>query len=363
MRGGEVVLEVMLREFPDAPVFTLFHDKGSVSKEIESHPIFTSFIQNLPLRKRFYRFMLPLFPYAVEGFSLREYELIISVSHCVAKGIIPPPGSFHLCYLLSPMRYIWDLFDDYFGRTRGVERFLISFFAKSLREWDTISSSRVDLFVAISSYVAERIKKFYGREAIVLHPPVYVDRFEVRWGYEDFYLIVSALAPYKRIDLAVEAFSKLKKVLVIVGKGQEEKRLRKLIKEARWILYLGWQNFDVVRTLMGKCKAFVFPGIEDFGIAPVEAMACGKPVIAYGKGGIVDSVIPLGSGKEEPTGIFFYEQTPDALISAVNTFERHLKDFNPDAIRRHAEKFSEKIFLEKFRGLLEGIKKGAIKRR
>ncbi len=363
MRGGEIVLETMLKEFPSAPIFTLFHDKGSVSEEIEKHPIFTSFLQNFPLRKKFYRFMLPLFPYAVESFHLKGYELIISSSHCVAKGIIPEPNSFHISYTFSPMRYIWDLFEDYFGNSGMIKKSIINFFAKSLREWDYASSSRVDLFVAISTYVSERIKKFYERDSIIIHPPVLTDKFDLKKNSDDFYFIASALAPYKRIDLAIEAFSKMKKNLVIVGSGQEEKKIKKLSEGKENIKYLGWVNFEKMKSLFQNCKAFILPGVEDFGIAPVEAMACGKPVIAYGKGGILDTVIPLDSKNEKPTGIFFCEQTPESIIQAVFTFEKNVREFDPLIIRKHSERFSQQVFLEKFRSLIEGVKKGIIKRR
>lgn len=363
MRGGEILLETMLREFPSAPVFTLFHDEGSVSEDIESHPIFTSFLQNFPLRKKFYRFMLPLFPYAIESFHLKGYDLIISSNHCVAKGIIPTPDSLHISFIFSPMRYIWDLFEDYFGNSGKIKKSIIHLFTKSLREWDFSSSSRVDLFLAISTYVAQRIKKFYGREAIIIHPPVHTDRFEAKGISEDFYLIANAIAPYKRIDLAIEAFSKMKKKLIIVGKGQDEKKIRKMTEGIENITYLGWVSFEKLKDLMERCKAFILPGIEDFGIAPVEAMACGKPVIAYGKGGILDTVLPLDSKGEKATGIFFYEQSPESLIMAVENFEKRIKEFDPIAIRKHSEKFSDKVFLEKFKGLIEGVKKGIIKRR
>jgi len=363
MRGGEVVLETMLKEFPDAPVYTLFYDKGSVSQEIERHPIFTSFLQNFPMRKKFYRYMLPLFPYAIEGFRIRGYDLIISSSHCVAKGIIPEPDTLHISYIHSPMRYVWDLFGDYFKDYGSIKKSVINFFAKKLREWDCVSSSRVDLFLANSTYVSQRIKKFYGRESIIIHPPVMTDKFEVQKDSEDFYLIVSAMAPYKRIDLAIEAFSIMGKKLVIAGSGQDEKKIKKLCLGKENISYLGWVSFEKVKFLFQRCKAFILPGIEDFGIAPVEAMACGKPVIAYGKGGALDTVIPLGSKCEKPTGVFFMEQTPQSLIEAVETFEKNIKEFDPVAIRKHSEKFSERIFLEKFRSLIEGVKRGVIKRR
>jgi len=363
MRGGEIVLETMLREFPEAPVFTLFHDKGSVSEEIEKHPVFASFLQNFPLRKKFYRYMLPLFPYAIESFQIKGYDLIISSSHCVAKGIIPEPNSFHVSFVFSPMRYIWDLFEDYFGKSGIIKKSIINFFTKNLREWDFASSSRVDLFVAISNYVSERIKKFYGREALIIHPPVLTDKFEVQKKSDDFYLIVSAMAPYKKIDLAIEAFSIMKKRLVIAGSGQDEKKIKKLLANKENINYLGWVNFEKLKSLLQRCKAFILPGIEDFGIAPVEAMACGKPVIAYGKGGILDTVIPLGSRDEKPTGIFFMEQTPESLIQAVETFEKNINEFDPVYIRKHSEKFSDRVFLEKFRSLIEAIKRGVIKRR
>lgn len=359
MRGGEIVLESILKIFPEATVYTLFYDRGSVSKEIESHKIITSFIDKIPLRGKYYRYLLPLFPYAVESFRLKDYDIVISISHCVAKGIIPSPHSLHISYTLTPMRYAWDMFEDYFGDISPFKKSVINFFMKELREWDVCASSRVDQFIAISNHVAERIKKYYRREAVVIHPPVYTDKFEVSEGNDGYYLIVSAFAPYKRIDIAIEAFKRNGRKLIIIGSGQEEKKIKRMCEGYTNIIYLGWQPFEVMKHYMKRCKAFILPGEEDFGIAPVEAMSCGKPVIAYGRGGVTDTVVPLeGNSSEEPTGIFFYKLSPEALNEAVEKMEKLHRDFNPYSIRKRAELFSEKVFRDRFKNYVQKIRGG-----
>lgn len=358
MRGGEIVLESILRLFPEATVYTLFYDRGSVSTEIETHEIITSFVDRIPFRGKYYRYLLPLFPYAVESFALKDYDLVISISHCVAKGVITSPGTMHVSYLLTPMRYAWDMFEEYFGEASKVKKFAISFFIKKLREWDVYSSSRVDNFIAISHCVAERIRKYYRRNSRVIHPPVYTERFEVSRKNEGFYLIVSALVPYKRIDIAVKAFKINRKELIIIGSGQEERKIKKMCAEYHNIKCLGWQPSEVVRKYMERCKAFILPGEEDFGIAPVEAMACGKPVVAFGKGGIRDTAIPLeDTSDKEPTGIFFHSLSPHALNEAIEKLERLYNEFNPYSIRKQAELFSEKKFKEKFMKYIHDIMK------
>jgi glycosyltransferase involved in cell wall biosynthesis len=348
MRGGERCLEVFCELFPQAHLYTLIYIPGSVSSIIEKMPIKTSFVQNLPFSKKNYRKYLPLFPMAVERFNLKGYDLIISCSHCVAKGIIPSPGSLHISYMLTPMRYAWDMYPEYFGENK---KRIISFFMHYLRMWDVTSSQRVDHFLCISRHVANRIRKFYRREAEVIHPPVGTNRFTLQETKDDFFLIVSSFAPYKKIDLAIEAFNRLGYPLKIIGSGQGGKDLKSMAKPN--VEFLGWQPDAVVSDYYSKCRAVIFPGEEDFGIVPLEAMASGKPVIAYGRGGALETVIPFDSkeniGEKAPTGLFFHEQNLDSLSDAVERFCKVEKEFDPGAIRNHTLQWDRHIFKEKIK--------------
>jgi len=348
MRGGERCLEVLCELFPQAHLFTLLHVPGSVSPLIEKMVIKTSFIQNLPFSKKGYRKYLPLFPMAMERFNLRGYNLIISCSHCVAKGVIPPPDALHISYLLTPMRYAWDMYEEYFGEKKSR---MIPFFIHYLRIWDVTSSQRVDHFLCISKHVAKRVKKFYRREAEVIHPPVDTKRFTLQKEKEDFFLVVSSLSPYKRIDLAIEAFNRLRYPLKIIGSGPEEKRLRSMAGSN--IAFLGWQPDGVVTEHYSRCRGLIFPGEEDFGIVPLEAMASGRPVIAYGRGGALESIVSYDQqGKAEgkaPTGLFFYKQNSDSLIDAVEQFVRIEREFDPGGIRNHTLHWDREIFKEKIK--------------
>lgn len=353
MRGGEKCLEVLCEIFPEAHLFVLLHVAGSVSSVIEKMPIKTSFIQRLPFSKRGYRRYLPFFPIAVESFDLKGYDLIISCSHCVAKGIIPSPGALHISYILSPMRYAWDMYWEYFG---GKGNRLIPLFMHYLRMWDVTSSQRVDHFLCISRHVMNRIKKFYRRKAEVIHPPVDVSRFRLEGKKEDFFLIVSSFAPYKKIDLAIEAFNHLGYPLKIVGSGPEWKRLRAMARSN--VEFLGWQPDEVVADSYSKCRALIFPGEEDFGIVPVEAMASGKPVIAFGRGGALETIIPYDEGSEAgkgaPTGLFFEEQSAERLIEAVKHFLQVEGVFDPVAIRNHTLQWDREVFKEKIKRNIVG---------
>jgi glycosyltransferase involved in cell wall biosynthesis len=343
LRGGERCLEVFCELFPRADLFTLLYLPGRVSSTIERRRISTSFLQRIPGVATRYRAFLPLFPWAVERFDLSGYDLILSTSHCVAKGVRVPPGALHVCYCFTPMRYVWDLYDDYFGERRGwLPRHLMPLLAPALRRWDVATSRRVHHFVAISSHVAGRVARCYGRSAEVIYPPVDLSRFRLSEESGDYFLVVAALAPYKRVDLAIEAANRLQRRLRIVGSGPEEKRLRAVAGPT--VEFLGWREDREVAELYAGCRALLFPGVEDFGIAPLEAMASGKPVIAFGRGGARETVVPLDQGDDPPTGLFFSEQTVDALADAIRSFEANAHRFAPKALRARAEAFDRPRF-------------------
>jgi len=346
-RGGEKVLEVLAEIFPRAPIFTLLHIKGSQSRLIESREIRTSFIQGMPRLKEKYRFYLPLFPLAVELFDLRGFDLVVSSSHCAAKGVIPSPDALHVSYIHSPIRYAWNQYFAYFSTDQlsVIQRLVIPPVIHRLRVWDESSSARVDHFIANSANVARRIMKYYRREADVIHPPADTDFFQpaADGAKRDGFLIVSALVPYKRIDLAIEAFNESGDTLKIVGVGPDYKKLKK--KARSNIAFLGQVPAEVLRELYQNTRALVLPGEEDFGITAVEAQACGTPVIAFGRGGALESVIP------GETGLFFPELTALSLQAALDKFQS-LK-FNEAAVRSNAERFSRSAFKEKLAAYLE----------
>jgi glycosyltransferase involved in cell wall biosynthesis len=348
MRGGEKVLEVICELYPHSPLYTLLHNRGSVSAVIEDREIHTSFIDRLPLKETRYRNYLPLFPRAIESFDFSGYDLILSSSHAVAKGARPAAGALHICYCHTPMRYVWEQYGDYFGPGRAnlLTRTAISILAPRLRRWDVESSKRVHYFIANSRNVAERIRQYYGRPADVIHPPVSLDQFILSQGDDGYYLIVSALVPYKRVDLAIEVFNRSGERLLVVGTGPERNRLES--NAASNIEFLGWQPDHELARLYSRCRALIFPGIEDFGIVPLEAMASGKPVIAFGEGGALETVV---DDLQNPTGVFFREQTPDALLEALMKF-RTLK-FDPLTIRVHAERFDRRTFKENLKRYVE----------
>jgi len=355
MRGGEKCLECFCELFPRADLYTLIHTKGSCSETIENMHIITSLVDKIPGKDRYYRHMLPLFPFAIERFILKDYDLVLSSSHCAAKGIIPGPDTLHVSYVHSPMRYVWDMYDDYFGKSKvgRAQALIIPFFATFLRTWDVASAARVDNFIANSYHVAKRIRKYYRRDATVIHPPVDVDKFRVSEKLGDYYLVVSAFAPYKRLDLAILAFNELGYRLKVVGTGQDEKRLKGLAGPN--IEFLGWQPSDSLVDLYSGCKAFIFPGEEDFGITPLEAMASGRPVIAYAKGGALETV--RGLGEDNPTGVFFKEQSVGALVKAVRDLEDNLACFDPLKIKEHSGRWARSRFKEEITKAIDGFQK------
>jgi glycosyltransferase involved in cell wall biosynthesis len=342
LRGGERVLHEHATLFPDADLYTLVYVPGSTTPRIESLRIHASPLSRLPGVARHYRKLLPLFPLAIEHLRLAPCDLVLSSSHAVAKGARPPPGAVHLSYCFTPMRYVWDQRDAYLGR--GPRRALATPLAAWLRRWDRRTSERVDRFVAISATVAARILAHYGREASVIHPPVDTHRFAVRaQGPDAFYLLVGGFVPYKREDVAIEAFRRLGRPLVVAGDGPGRAALE--ANAPPGVRFLGRVDDAELADLYARCRALVYPQEEDFGIVPVEAQAAGRPVIALGAGGATETVVPLDDpAGRAPTGIWFAPQTPEALAAAVERFEAEERAFDPAAIRAHAERFAAARF-------------------
>jgi len=344
MRGGEKVLEALCRMLPDADVFTLFYDPERVSETIRSHRVQTSFLQ--PWRKH-YRSLLPLMPLALESFDLRAYDLVVSSESGPAKGVIVPSSARHVCYCHTPMRYLWDLYPAYrneWTHSRW-KRAVMAPLANYLRLWDYASAARVDTFVANSENVRRRIWRTYRRDAVVAHPPVSVESF--CWKPpEDYYLLVSELVPYKRVDSAVRVFSRNGRRLRVVGEGPEYKALKRAA--APNIEFCGRLNDTDLRECYARCRAFLMPGEEDFGMTVVEALASGKPVIAWARGGapeIVPQSEPLG-------GLLYAEGTDEALEQAVKAWDQREGEINPPALRHYAARFSEAEFARKMRPIL-----------
>jgi glycosyltransferase involved in cell wall biosynthesis len=341
-RGGEKVLKAIADLFPDCDIYTHVLDPDLVAREFPNKKIRTTFIARLPAARRYYQKYLPLMPLALEQLDLRDYDLVISSESGPAKGIIVGPHTTHVCYCHTPMRYVWDMYHEYRAQSGFLTRALMVPLLSWIRQWDQVSAQRVDRYIANSSFVAERIRKYYRRESVVIHPPVATGEFSVSTGDDGFYLSVGQLVPYKRPDLLVEAFNLSGKRLVIIGDGELLPRLRKLAKPN--VELIGWQTSSVIREYYARCRALILPGIEDFGIVPVEAMASGKPVIAYQVGGVLETVT------EGVSGVFFREQTSSSLIEAVNRFEANAAQFDPYAIRAQADKFTIERFNEQFIG-------------
>lgn len=354
MRGGEKVIEALCRLYPQADIFTHVFVPEAVSSIIRERTVRTSFIGRLPRAPRLYQRYLPLMPLALEQLDLRGYDLIISSESGPAKGIIPPPGSTHICYCHSPMRYIWNMFHDYRDRSGPLTRALMPILAHYIRNWDAVSSNRVDHYVANSQTVAARIRRYYRRDAEVIHPPVDVDSFAVLPEAErgDFYLMAGELVGYKRPDLAVEAFNRTGRRLAVIGGGEMLDRLRRIAGPT--VAIMGPQPFAVLKDHYARCRALVFPGEEDFGIVPVECMASGRPVIAYGRGGATETVV------DGVTGLFFEEQSTEAITAALERFEA--AQFDPAVIAAHARRFSADVFDRRFRAHVAHVMGGGTSR-
>jgi len=348
-RGGEKVLEALCALFPQAVIFTHVCDRTTLSPLLARHEIRQSFIHRLPFAKRYYRHYLPLMPLALEELDMRGFDLIISSESGPAKGILAPTRTPHLCYCHSPMRYLWDMYRDYREHSGAVARLFMSPLFHRLRQWDALSALRVDRFIANSRNVAARIGKIYRREAEVVYPPVDVDFFTqgATAGQRAYYLFFGQLEAYKRADLAVAACTQARLPLVILGEGREEKRLRAMAGPT--VRFEGWQPAEKVRCWLQGARALLFPGEEDFGIVPVEAMAAGCPVVAYGAGGALESV------QDEESGLFFQEQNAASLLDAIERFERLEKDFDPAVLLRQARLFSPERFAAGIRAQLETL--------
>ncbi|RGP41262.1 hypothetical protein BPTFM16_01558 [Altererythrobacter insulae] len=347
MRGGERVIERLLRLFPNADIFTNVYDPDQTSNALKSAQIKTSFINNLPFSRRLYQYYLPLMPMALEGLDLSEYDLVISSESGPAKGVITRPDATHVCYCHSPMRYLWDHYHQYRDMAPKIARLAMPIMYHRLRQWDVSSSARVDHFVANSNFIRQRIAKVWRRHAEIIHPPVEVDLFNRAEEVSDSYLWVGQMVPYKRPDLAVDAFNANGLPLTMVGTGSMLKSLK--AKARPNITFIDRLDFATLRKAYAECRAFIMTAEEDFGITPVECMASGRPVIAYGKGGALDSVI------DNETGLFFSQQTADSLVDAVERMEGFLTEFDPDHAIDHAENFSPEQFDRKFLNMLETL--------
>ena len=360
--GSERVLEQIVKLYPEADLFCQVdflpdEERGFILNKKTK----TSLIQNLPFAKKKYRNYLPLMPFAVRRFDVSGYDVIISNSHSVAKGVKKKPGQLQICYCHTPMRYAWDLREQYLnesGLNSGIKGAIIKFVLNRLRNWDYNTAQQVDHFIANSHYIRDRIRRAYGREATVIYPPVDVDSFHFNKKKDKYFLAVSRMVPYKKMDLIVEAFSETGLPLIVIGDGPDFEKVKNRAKKN--IEFLGFQKDSVLKEYMQKARAFIFAAEEDFGIVPVEAQACGTPVIAFGKGGVTETVIPVknsGFGVQgsafrdltSPTGLFFYEQTPTALIDALKSFEAVEDKFDPHEIRKNAERFSIERFEKEFK--------------
>lgn len=353
--GAELFVEYLLKLYPDADIYTLIYDKKKMRGHFEPNKIFTSYFQKIPFASKIYTKLLKFMPGAFESFDFTGYDLVISSSSSCAKGVITPPSVPHVAFIHSPMRYAWDLFFDYRRRSGRLTRFFMNRQMGQIRLWDYVSSQRIDVLIANSAYIARRIQKFWNRDARVIYLPTDVSRFSPSdRPREDFYVAFSRLVPYKRIDLAISACKKLGRKLVVIGAGSEEKNLKSLAGSDKNILFTGRASDETALDYLQRCRALLFCAEEDFGFVPLEAQACGAPVVAFGKGGACETVI------QNKTGLFFSEQTTDSLADAILRFEQldEAGTFKKEEITAHAQSFTFERFKKEF---LEAVESAAEK--
>jgi len=360
--GAERCVESFTNIWDDFDHFSLIDDLSDPHRELilKGKKTKNSFVQKLPFWKKKYRTYLPLFPFAIEQFDLSDYELILSSSSSVAKGVLTTPSQLHIAYVYSPVRYAWDLYHQYLKESKldsGVKGLIAKYFLFKLRAWDFSTANRPDHYSAISHFVAKRIKKVYNKEALVIYPPVDTDSFTLTTETSDYYITCSRMVPYKKIDLIVEAFSKTNKKLIVIGDGPDFKKIKKLASSN--VELKGYVEKEEMLDIIKRAKAFIFAAEEDFGIAPIEAQACGVPVIAYGKGGALETIIGVSSDEnfddKSVTGIFFKEQMSSSLLEAVNYFEKNEASFDRKIIRKNAERFSKDRFEKEFKETIETL--------
>lgn len=354
--GAERVLEQMLACYPDADLFSVVDfipddKRGFLRKK----SVTTSFIQKLPFARKLYRTYLPLMPLAIEQLDLSSYDLVISSSHAVAKGVLTSPDQLHLCMCYSPIRYAWDLQHQYLlesGLTKGIKGGIAKYILHVIRIWDLRTANGVDEFIAISNFISRRIWKVYRRKSRVIYPPVDVDSFEICNEKEDYYLTASRMVPYKKIELIVKAFKEMSdKRLIVIGDGPDFEKIK--LSAGPNVTLLGYQSFDILSMHMKNAKAFIFAAEEDFGIAPLEAQASGTPVVAFGKGGALETIVGSSAAGKKRTGVFFYHQSTESIISAIQEFESLSEKISPDNCRSNAMRFSPQRFCKEFKGYVE----------
>ncbi len=347
MRGGEKVLESLCKIFPDADIYTNVYDPNAVSDIIRSHNVYTTKVNNFPFAKKFYQKYMPFMPKALMELDLTGYDLIISSESGPAKGVCPAPDAFHICYCHTPMRYLWDMYHEYFDKANPLVKLFMKKMIPGLRQWDVMSSNLVDHFVANSSFVQARIKRYYNRNSDVVFPPCEIEKYlDNPRSPKDYYLFFGQLVGYKRADLAIEACIKSGRKIIVIGDGKSKEA--KQYERSGLVTFTGRVSDQKVAEYLSGAKALLFPGIEDFGIIPVEANAAGCPVLAYKKGGACDSIL------ENKTGLFFEEQTVDSLIACIDAFEKRQDDFTDRAVyTSHVQQFSKENFVNKITKIVQ----------
>ena len=344
MRGGEKVLEDICDIYPDADIFTHVYNKKNISNKINKHNIYTTFINHLPFSKTLYKYYLPLMPLSLKLISFKKYDIIISSESGPAKGVRKNINTFHVCYCHSPMRYIWDFYDDYYTSLSFFGKLGLRFFKNYLRKWDAKSSSNIDLIISNSTFVSKRINKYWNKDSTVIHPGIDLNCFSLSNQNKDYYLVLSELIEYKKIDLVVNAFNINKKKILIIGKGPLYNKLFNISNKN--IKFLGWQTDEKKSFYLSNCKALIFPGVEDFGIVPIESMASGRPVLAFNQGGVLDYI------QKDINGMFFNKQTVESLNHCIEQFEIKENKFIPEKIRDSISSFSNINFKNKFKDII-----------